>query len=117
MLREKKESIARKLDEPYTKRLCGCDAQTKLFTLDKRLRKNSLKWMHICLLFLCCIIPRTSCAVLPAYIWPLAYIYNQTIPVTPPMVVNGGIKQLDDRGLSFDGQTGWIDAGDFEGKE
>lgn len=32
------------------------------------------------------------------------------------MVVNGGIKQLDDRGLSFDGQTGWIDAGDFEGE-
>ena len=59
---------------------------------------------------------KTNCTVVPAYIWPLAYIYNQTVPVTPPMVVHGGVKQSDEAGLSFDGETGWIDAGDFSGK-
>ena len=54
--------------------------------------------------------------VVPAYIWPLAYIYNQTLPITPPMEVYGNVKQASENGgLQFDGQTGWIDAGNFEG--
>ena len=54
--------------------------------------------------------------VVPAYIWPLAYIYNQTLPVTPPMEVYGNVKQASENGgLQFDGQSGWIDAGNFEG--
>ena len=54
--------------------------------------------------------------VVPAYIWPLAYIYNQTLPITPPMEVYGNVKQASENGgLQFDGQSGWIDAGNFEG--
>lgn len=54
--------------------------------------------------------------VVPAYIWPLAYIYNQTLPVTPPMEVYGDVRQASGNGgLQFDGRTGWIDAGDFQG--
>lgn len=57
----------------------------------------------------------TNSSVLPAYIWPLEYIYNQTVPVTPPMVVHGGVSQVTNHGLKFDGKSGWIDAGDFTG--
>ena len=53
--------------------------------------------------------------VLPAYLWPLAYIYNETVPVTPLMAVHGGVTQGKDQSLDFDGKTGWIDAGDFSG--
>ena len=53
---------------------------------------------------------------MPSYIWPLAYIYNRTIPVTPPLIVYGGVTQKNETGLSFDGKTGYIDAGNFEGK-
>jgi len=61
------------------------------------------------------IVYQIQCGVLPAYIWPLAYIYNQTIPITPPMFVYGDVEQVAESGLQFDGKTGWIDAGDFQG--
>ena len=52
----------------------------------------------------------------PSIIWPLAYIYNGTIPVTPPMSVHGAVSQAPDRGLFFEGTTGFADAGDFSGR-
>ena len=59
----------------------------------------------------------TTASVLPAYIWPLSYIFNDTIAVTPPMTVHGGVKKMTSggSGLQFDGESGWIEAGDFSG--
>ena len=66
---------------------------------------------------MCCLCDVTTASVLPAYIWPLSYIFNDTIAVTPPMSVHGGVKKMASggSGLEFDGTSGWIEAGDFSG--
>ena len=80
--------------------------------------RNKSREISLCLtIWTCFLIQNSHGNVLPAYIWPLAYIYNQTLPITPPMEVYGGVTQeTGTGGLRFDGTTGWIDAGDFQGK-
>ncbi|XP_066925400.1 mucin-2-like [Clytia hemisphaerica] len=81
--------------------------------------RNKSREILLCLMILwtCFLIQKSYGNVLPAYIWPLAYIYNQTLPITPPMEVYGGVTQeTGTGGLRFDGATGWIDAGDFQGQ-
>ena len=57
----------------------------------------------------------SSTSIIPSYVWPLAYIYNKTIPVTPPLSVHGNVTKAA-MGLFLDGKNSWIDAGDFTGR-
>jgi len=45
--------------------------------------------------------------ILPSYDWFLMMIHNGTTMTTPPLQVNGGVRQTNN-GLLLDGKTGWL---------
>ena len=104
---------------------CQCNIKKKnLWNLKFRINSfticNLNMFKHLSLMIILILyslfLRKVEGSVMPSYIWPLAYIYNRTIPVTPPLIVYGGVTQKNETGLSFDGKTGYIDAGNFEGK-